>query len=74
MAHRYKGYNVMTCHPILSIIIYHLNVNISRYGPVQSVKHLPCKDGEVVSAVQVAFMDIKSAKKALQTTHHLEER
>ena len=50
-----------------------------RYGPVQSVKYLPSKDGEVsgpgpVSAVTVAFMDIKSACKALQTQHKLDER
>ena len=50
-----------------------------RYGPVQSVKHLPSKDGDVsgpspVSAVTVAFMDIKSACKALQTQHKLDER
>ena len=43
---------------------------------MQSVKYLPCKDGEVVGpgAVTVAFMDIKSACKALQTQHKLEER
>jgi len=51
----------------------------NRYGPVQSVKYLPSKDGEVsgpgpVSAVTVAFMDIKSACKALQTQHKLDER
>ena len=54
---------------------------ICRYGPVQSVKSLPCKDGKEgemaglsVSAVTVAFMDIKSACKALQTAHKLDER
>ena len=51
-----------------------------RYGPVQSVKYLPCKDGEDsgpganVSSVTVAFMDIKSACKALQSQHKLDER
>ena len=49
---------------------------ICRYGPVQSVKYLPCKDGEAAGpgAVTVAFMDIKSACKALQTQHKLDER
>ena len=53
----------------------------SRYGPVQSVQPLPGKDGKEIgdvgatlSAVTVAFMDIKSACKALQTPHKLEER
>ena len=44
---------------------------------MQSVKYLPCKDGEgssPVSAVTVAFMDIKSACKALQSQHKLDER
>ena len=47
-----------------------------RYGPVQSVKPLPGNDGagEAPTAVTVAFMDIKSACKALQTPHKLEER
>ena len=53
-----------------------INYFISRYGPVQSVKYLPCKDGEAAGpgAVTVAFMDIKSACKALQTQHKLDER
>ena len=53
-----------------------INFFISRYGPVQSVKYLPCKDGEAAGpgAVTVAFMDIKSACKALQTQHKLDER
>ena len=43
---------------------------------MQSVKPLPGNDGagEAPSAVTVAFMDIKSACKALQTPHKLEER
>lgn len=41
------------------------------------MKPLPGKDGKEdapLSAVTVAFMDIKSACKALQTTHKLDER
>ena len=49
---------------------------------MQSVKPLPGQDGKEgdgagaahLSAVTVAFMDIKSACKALQTTHKLDER
>ena len=62
-------------HKVLTFAIF------CRYGPVQSVKSLPCKDGKEgemaglsVSAVTVAFMDIKSACKALQTAHKLDER
>ena len=57
-----------------------LMAHCPRYGPVQSVKPLPCKDGDgagsspSASAVTVAFMDIKSACKALQTQHKLDER
>ena len=56
--------------------VHIINVFFSRYGPVQSVKYLPSKDGEVAcpGAVTVAFMDIKSACKALQTQHKLDER
>ena len=52
------------------------NFSVFRYGPVQSVKYLSNKDGEesAQGCATVAFIDIKSACKALQSQHKLDER
>lgn len=49
--------------------------HFKRYGPVQSVRILPPKDGDSSGvAAAVAFMDIKSACKVNLTEHKLDER
>ncbi|EEB11615.1 hypothetical protein Phum_PHUM127560 [Pediculus humanus corporis] len=44
---------------------------INKYGRVQSVKLLPGSNGSICAAV--AFMDIKSASKAHNCEHTLDE-